>query len=66
MATFGLNFPEARGVPGDLSGIDPLRLMRELPLEAGATACWRAGRPAGASRRTSRGAGAPRRTGTTG
>ena len=50
---------------GDLSGIDPLRLMRELPLEAGAAACWRAGRPAGASRRTSRGAGAPRRTRTT-
>ena len=35
MATFGLNFPEARRVPGDLSAIDPLRLMRELSLEAG-------------------------------
>ena len=35
MSTFSHNFPEARGVLGDLSGIDPLRFMRELSLEAG-------------------------------
>ena len=35
MSTFRHNFPEARGVLGDLSGIDPLRFMRGLSLEAG-------------------------------
>ena len=35
MSTFSHNFPEARGVLGDLSGIDPLRFMRGLSLEAG-------------------------------